>query len=131
MAAVNRVEGIVLSDHAPAEVRAFVTQLLEDDRVTGSALDADARFRGVLVASELIAEAFDHGSDAATVSVGVDDGTLQVEVFDGPRRSAISVRGRDDGVPALRRMLLSRFADRWSSGDLGDGHFARCEIHCS
>jgi hypothetical protein len=129
MNATDGIEGIVLSDQAPAEVRAFVADLLEKCRAEGSALDADAEFRAVLLASELIADAFDHGSDAATVRVGLDDGILRLEVFDGPRRSAIGIHGREDDVPVFRNVLLSRFADNWSSGDLGDGHYARCEIH--
>jgi hypothetical protein len=131
MHATEGIEGVVLSDRAPAEVRAFVADLLEGCRRDGTPLDADTAFRAVLLASELIADAFDHGSDAATVRVGLDDGTLRVEVFDGPRRSVIGIRGREDDVATYRNLVLARFADSWSSGDLGDGHFARCEIRCA
>ena len=67
--------------------------------------------------SEIVSDAVDHGSDAATLRISLDDDKLELELFDGPRRSAIATIGRAEGVPAHaqpgvgeggRRSLLER-----------------------
>jgi hypothetical protein len=122
------LEAIVLSEQAPADVRRMVVELLTAARDDNAAPPELSVARASLLASEMIADAWDHGSEAATVRVCLDEGAISIEVFDGPRRSAIGMSGREDGVPAFRALVLSNLADSWSSDDLGDGHFARGEI---
>jgi hypothetical protein len=131
MSADRTIDAIVLSDRAPSEVRRLVADLLEARRAEGIALPPETAQRVALLASELITEAWDHGSEAATVRIDLDDGVVAVEVFDGPRRSAIAMTGREEGVPRLRKTVLSEMADRWSSDDMGDAHLARCEVRYS
>jgi hypothetical protein len=121
-------EAIVLSDQAPAEVRRLVADLFEAHRLPVMTLPTETLGRIALLASELISDAWDHGSEAATIRIDLDDGSVAVEVFDCPRHHAVGIYGREDDVPRFRREVLAHLADRWSSDDLGDGHFARCEI---
>jgi hypothetical protein len=121
-------EAIVLSDQAPSEVRRLVADLFEADRPQVMTLRPETLTRIALLASELISDAWDHGSEAATIRIDLDEGSVAVEVFDGPRHHAVGIYGRDDDVRRYRREVLAHLADTWSSDDLGDGHFARCEI---
>ena len=122
----HAIRGIPLSSGAPAEIRHWVLDFLELSRLAG--IDRDTALEVATLASELIADATDHGSDDASIRVTVDDETISVEVFDAPRRSIVPMSGREDGVPTLRHLVLRNIADRSSSDDLGDGHFASCEI---
>ncbi len=117
------IKGITLSPKAPSEVRHWVLGELE-----GIDLERDTVLEVATLASELIADAADHGSDEASIRLTVDDATISVEVFDAPRRSMVAMSGREEGVPTLRHLVLRHIADGWSSGELGDGHFASCEV---
>ena len=120
------IRGIPLSPEAPSEIRHWVLDILERSSFDG--IGRDTALEVATLASELIADAADHGSDDASIRVTVDDATISVEVFDAPRRSIVAISGREDGVPTLRHLVLRNNADRSSSDDLGDGHFASCEI---
>jgi len=117
------LKGITLSPQAPSEVRHWVLDQLED-----ADLGRDTVLEVATLASELIADATDHGSDEASIRLTVDDATISVEVFDAPRRSMVAMSGREEGVPTLRHLVLRHIADGWSSEELGDGHFASCEV---
>jgi hypothetical protein len=91
-------------------------------------IERDVAQRAELLASEIVADAVDHGSDAATLRISLDDEKLELELFDGPRRSAIATSGRDEGVPAMRMRVLAMVADGRYSSDLGESHYARYEI---
>ena len=84
--------------------------------------------RAELLVSEIVSDAVDHGSDAATLRISLDDDKLELELFDGPRRSAIATNGRAEGVPAMRNRVLAKVADGRYSSDLGESHYARYEI---
>jgi hypothetical protein len=130
--AYERIESMTLTSNAPATARRLVESLLEHRRADGRAVTDDAAARVALVASELVADAAEHGSDAATINVDVsDDSVLRVEVFDGPRRRWIVARDDDAEVTAIRARLVLGLSDRTSAHALGDAHFARCEIHYS
>jgi hypothetical protein len=117
------MKGIVLSAEAASEIRHWAVEVLERADV-----GRDTLLEVATVASELIADATDHGSDEASIRITADDDTISVEVFDAPRRSILPLSGRDDGVPKLRHLVLRSIADGWSSEELGDGHFSACEI---
>jgi hypothetical protein len=121
----------VLFDQAPSGIRRLLADLFETYRTHSTALPAEATADAFQLAKELITEAWDHGSDAATLRIGIDDGVVVVEVFDGPRRSALGMSGNEEGVPELRKAVESRLADDWSSRHLSDGHFVRCAIRYS
>jgi hypothetical protein len=91
-------------------------------------LEPEVAERAELLASEIVADAVDHGSDAATLRITLDDDKLELELFDGPRRSAIARSGREEGVPGMRMRMLAKVADGRYSSDLGESHYARYEI---
>lgn len=119
----ERSESLTLTAASPARARSIVTTAAADWD-----LEHDVAQRAELLASEIVADAFDHGSDAATLRISVDDDKLELELFDGPRRSAIARSGRDEGVPAMRIRVLAKVADGRYSSDLGESHYARYEI---
>ncbi|HEY3672286.1 MAG TPA: hypothetical protein VGN51_15225 [Acidimicrobiia bacterium] len=94
-------------------------------------IERDVAQRAELLASEIVADAVDHGSDAATLRISLDDEKLELELFDGPRRSAIATSGREEGVPAMRMRVLAKVADGRYSSDIGESHYARYEIRWS
>ena len=123
MEPTRAIKGIALSPAAPSEVRRWVSDVLE-----AVDIGRDTVLEVATLASELIADATDHGSDDASIRLTVDDATISVEVFDAPRRSIVAMSGRDEGVPTLRHLVLRNISDGWSSEALGDGHFASCEV---
>jgi hypothetical protein len=130
LTAYKRIKTVPLTPDAPATVRRLVASLIDQRRANGQTISDDAAGRVALVASELVAEAAEHGSDAATIHVDVtDDAVIRVEVFDGPRRRWIVTKDDRVDVARLRAQLVIGASDGSSSADLGDGHFTRCEIH--
>ena len=122
----HAMKGIVLSNTAPSEARTWLLRTLADAEDLG--VDDDVAEQAVILISELVADAVDHGSDEATIRLSIDGETVCIELYDGPRRSLIALSGQDEGVPTFRRQLFRRLSDGWSSEELGDGHLARCEI---
>jgi len=122
----ERSESLTLSAESPSEARSIVSTLAADWRI-----EPDVAQRAELLVSEIVADAFDHGSDAATLRISLDDDKLELELFDGPRRSAIARTGRDEGVPTMRNRVLAKVADGRYSSDLGESHYARYEIRSS
>jgi hypothetical protein len=112
-----------LTTTSPAEARAIVTEVARIWRLV-----PDVAQRAELLVSEIVADAVDHGSEAATLRISVDDEKLELELFDGPRRSAIAQSGREEGVPVMRMRVLAKVADGRYSSDLGESHYARYEI---
>jgi hypothetical protein len=94
-------------------------------------IEPDVALRAELLVSEIVSDAVDHGSDAATLRISLDDDKLELELFDGPRRSAIATSGRAEGVPVMRNRVLAKVADGHYSSDLGESHYARYEIRSS
>ena len=84
--------------------------------------------RPLILISELVADAVDHGSDEATIRLSIDDDSVCIELFDAPRRSIVAMTGREEGVPTFRQSMFRRLSDGWSSEEIGDGHLACCEI---
>ncbi len=122
----ERSESLTLSDETPAQARALVSALASEWPMT-----LDVANRAALLASEIVADAVDHGSDEATFRISLDDDKLELELFDGPRRSAIATSGRAEGVPGMRMRVLAKVADGRYSSDLGESHYARYEIRWS
>jgi hypothetical protein len=122
----ERSESLTLSSTSPAQARSIVSALAADWRI-----EPDVAARAELLVSEIVADAVDHGSDAATLRITLDDDKLELELFDGPRRSAIAQSGRDEGVPGMRMRVLAKVADGRYSSDLGESHYARYEIRWS
>jgi|SRR5215218_2717073 len=116
-------ESLTLTSESPAEARALVTTAAADWQ-----LEREVTRRAELLVSEIVADAVDHGSDAATLRISVDDEKLELELFDGPRRSAIATSGRAEGVPRMRMRVLDKVADGRYASDLGESHYARYEI---
>jgi hypothetical protein len=112
-----------LTSDAPAQARAVVSSLCEEWPI-----EADIAERAELLASEVVADAVDHGSDEATLRITLEDHKLELELFDGPRRSAIATSGRAEGVPSMRMRVLAKVADGRYSSDLGESHYARYEL---
>jgi len=94
-------------------------------------IEPEVALRAELLVSEIVSDAVDHGSDAATLRISLDDDKLELELFDGPRRSAIATSGREEGVPTMRNRVLAKVADGRYSSDLGESHYARYEIRPS
>jgi hypothetical protein len=119
----EKSESLTLTTMSPAEARSIVT-----DAARIWQLEPDVAERAELLVSEIVADAVDHGSEAATLRISVDDEKVELELFDGPRRSAIARSGREDGVPVMRMRVLAKVADGRYSSDLGESHYARYEI---
>ena len=119
----ERTESLELTTETPARARSVVSSL-----AASWPLGADLTRRAELLASEIVADAVDHGSDAATLRICLEDGKLELELFDGPRRSAIATTGRDEGVPGMRMRVLAKVADGRYSSDIGESHYARYEL---
>ena len=122
----ERSESLTLSSTSPAQARSIVSTAATDWHI-----DTEVAERAELLASEIVADAVDHGSDAATLRISLEEGKLELELFDGPRRSAIATSGRDEGVPSMRMRVLAKVADGRYSSDLGESHYARYEIRWS
>jgi hypothetical protein len=122
----ERSESLTLSDDTPAQARALVSALAAEWPMA-----PDVASRAELLASEIVADAVDHGSDEATFRISLDGDKLELELFDGPRRSAIATSGRAEGVPAMRMRVVAKVADGRYSSDLGESHYARYEIRPS
>jgi anti-sigma regulatory factor (Ser/Thr protein kinase) len=119
----ERSESLTLSEMSPADARSIVSAFAADWHV-----DHDVAQRAELLVSEIVADAVDHGSDAATLRITLEEDKLELELFDGPRRSAIAQSGREEGVPNMRNRVLAKVADGRYSSDLGESHYARYEI---
>jgi hypothetical protein len=122
----ERSTSLTLTDGSPREARAIVSALASE-----WPMQPDVATRAALLASEIVADAVDHGSDEATFRICLDGDKLELELFDGPRRSAIATSGRAEGVPAMRNQVLAKVADGRYSSDLGESHYARYEIRPS
>ena len=122
----ERSESLNLSAESPADARSIVSSLVLQWQI-----EPDVAERAELLVSEIVADAVDHGSDAATLRISLEDEKLELELFDGPRRSAIATSGRAEGVPNMRRLVLAKVADGRYSSDLGESHYARYEIRWS
>ena len=119
----ERTESLMLTTDTPAQARSVVSFL-----AATWPMGSELAERAELLASEIVADAVDHGSDAATLRICLEDGTLELELFDGPRRSAIATSGRAEGVPGMRMRVLAKVADGRYSSDMGESHYARYEI---
>ena len=93
----ERSESLTLSETSPGDARSIVAAFATDWHI-----DHDVAQRAELLVSEIVADAVDHGSDAATLRITLEEDKLELELFDGPRRSAIARSGRDEGVPSMR-----------------------------
>jgi hypothetical protein len=122
----ERSESLTLNPASPGEARAVVSDL-----AAAWHLERDVAERAELLVSEIVADAVDHGSDAATLRITLEDDKLELELFDGPRRSAIARSGRDEGVPKMRMRVVAKVADGRYTSDLGESHYARYEIRWS
>ncbi len=120
------IKGIVLSEAAPGEARTWLLATLAGAEDLG--IDDSVAAQALILVSELVADAVEHGSDEATIRLSIDDDTICIELFDAPRRSIVAMTGREEGVPTFRRAMFRRLADGWSSEEIGDGHLAWCEI---
>ena len=119
----ERTESLEVTTETPARARSVVSAL-----AAAWPMGDDISRRAALLASEIVADAVDHGSDSATLRICLEDGKLELELFDGPRRSAIATSGRAEGVPGMRMRELSEGADGRYSSDLGESHYARYEL---
>jgi hypothetical protein len=119
----ERSESLTLTATSPARARSIMSEVAASWQI-----EPDVARRAELLVSEIVADALDHGSDAATLRISVDDEKLELELFDGPRRSAIATSGREDGVPGMRMHVLAKVADGRYASDLGESHYARYEL---
>src|SRR5262245_60796767 len=87
----ERSESLELYSTSPADARSMLSAAVSDWRI-----EPEVAQRAELLVSEIVADAVDHGSDAATLRITLEDDRLEVELFDGPRRSAIARSGRED-----------------------------------
>ena len=122
----ERSASLTLFSGSPGEARTLVSELAADWHI-----DHDVAQRAELLVSEIVADAVDHGSDEATLRITLEDDKLELELFDGPRRSAIATSGRDEGVPKMRMRVVAKVADGRYSSDIGESHYARYEIRWS
>ena len=122
----ERSESLTLSAESPGQARSMVSAVAADWHI-----EPEIAHRAELLVSEIVSDAVDHGSDAATLRISLDDDKLELELFDGPRRSAIATSGRAEGVPTMRNRVLAKVADGRYSSDIGESHYARYEIRWS
>ena len=122
----ERSESLTLNSASPGAARALVSDVAAEWH-----MDHEVTQRAELLVSEIVADAVVHGSDAATLRITLDDDKLELELFAGPRRSAIATSGREEGVPRMRMRVVAKVADGHYSSDLGESHYARYEIRPS
>ena len=78
----------MLSNGAPSEARAWLLSALA--KVGDTEIEPDIAAQALILVSELVADAVDHGSDEATIRLSIDGETVCIELYDGPRRSLIA-----------------------------------------
>ena len=86
----ERSESLTLSAQSPGQARLMVSAAAADWRI-----EPEVALRAELLVSEIVSDAVDHGSDAATLRISLDDDKLELELFEGLRRSPIATNGRD------------------------------------
>ncbi len=109
------------SPHSVREARRFVSECLSD-----AADDAEASEVAVLLTSELVTNAIQHGgphSPSASVRLSVPDlvGRRRVEVEDASQDLPVLGDGAPSGVGGRDLLLVERLADRWGCERLAGG----------
>ena len=106
--------------HSVRQARRFVSECL------GDAADAEASEVAVLLTSELVTNAIQHGgphSPSASVRLSVQDlvGRFRVEVEDAGKDVPVLGDGAPTGVGGRGLLLVERLADRWGCERLAGG----------
>ena len=106
--------------HSVRQARRFVSECL------GDAADAEASEVAVLLTSELVTNAIQHGgphSPSASVRLSVQDlaGRFRVEVEDASQDLPVLGDGAPSGVGGRDLLLVERLADRWGFERLAGG----------
>jgi len=109
------------SPHSVRQARRFVSDCL------GDAADAEASEVAVLLTSELVTNAIQHGgphSPSASVRLLVQDlvGRFRVEVEDAGQDMPVFGDGAPTGVGGRGLLLVERLADRWGCERLNGGN---------
>jgi anti-sigma regulatory factor (Ser/Thr protein kinase) len=104
--------------------RAALRELLDSARV-----DRETRETTVLLATELVTNAVEHGHGAAYLDAAVDDHTIRLEVTDS---STVVPRPKTDVGELDERgrglLLIDALATRWGVQSRPDGKTVWCEL---
>ena len=107
-----------------SQARRALRQLFDSARV-----DRDTSDTAVLLATELVTNAVEHGRGAAYLDAEVDDRAIRLEVTDGstvhpqPNTSVGDLDERGRGL-----MLIEALASRWGILPRSDGKTVWCEL---
>jgi anti-sigma regulatory factor (Ser/Thr protein kinase) len=83
----------------------------------------------VLLVSELVTNAMQHGGEPVRLVADVSRGGIRVEVYDGNHDAFPAVREvRPDGPGGRGLLLVGAFADRWGSRNAAEGKCVWFEI---
>jgi anti-sigma regulatory factor (Ser/Thr protein kinase) len=94
---------------SPGEARRFVDRQLRDHGVPEQALDA-----ALLVSSELVTNAYQHGEGEIELRVSVEDDHVRIEVIDAGHRQAPAVRHRDtEEAGGWGLQIVDQLAAQW------------------
>jgi len=107
-----------------SRARKALRQLFESARV-----DRDTSDTAVLLATELVTNAVEHGRGSAYLDAAVDDRAIRLEVTDGstvrpqPNTTVTDLDERGRGL-----MLIDALASRWGINSRPDGKTVWCEL---
>jgi anti-sigma regulatory factor (Ser/Thr protein kinase) len=71
------------------------------------------RHNALLVVSELVTNAYEHGSGKIALKLRLVDDELQVEVTDEGRGAAVEIRERDIDEGGMGLRIVDQLANRW------------------
>jgi anti-sigma regulatory factor (Ser/Thr protein kinase) len=111
MSAGDRLEvPLACGREAPRCARVQVEAFLE-----AHGLDGEVRLVALVIVSELVTNAVEHGAEPITIEVAIRDDTLRFEVCDGDDRTGVvavrSTRGGDTNGRGLA--IVGSLAQRW------------------
>lgn len=108
---------VVSADHAATRsARAVVRDLCSDAAIAGDTLET-----AVLLVTELVSNAIEHGGGTAVLDAIADDRQLRVSVVDGDPSLPVPRVGDVDDERGRGLLLVEALASRWGASPYGPG----------
>lgn len=108
---------VVSADHAATRsARAVVRDLCSDAAIAGDTLDT-----AVLLVTELVSNAIEHGGGTAVLDAIADERQLRISVVDADPVLPIARVGDVDDERGRGLMLVEALASRWGASPYGPG----------
>jgi hypothetical protein len=104
------------STHAPGVARAHLREFLDDSGVTAHDRTRELQFVSVLLTSELVTHAVEHGNDGAgdmVLMIDLSADTLHTELSLGDVAIPIDVLPFDESRLAYGLVIIDSLAERW------------------